>query len=266
MGGLIAKQYLSDPANAGNVRMLVFVATPHLGAPKALKALRYGDDLDVILIDPCKLKRAGHNYPSLYNLLPGRRYFEVTGGGFIYDDDDLDGDGETGFLDFAKSVSNLRNGRETRCLLDAQNDFMVGDAPALPDRLNADLLERHTFAFHDRLDFWKKPAGVVVFNFVGYNKKTIAGIREKDGKVSVETTTAGDGTVPLASAETVDSDRTFYIDLKQFDRQHSDLIGDDRLSKQIAGLLTNPTSQEVKKAFKAKPGKTTFEQNSQPVN
>ncbi len=43
MGGMVAKAFLLDAENAALVRTLIFVGTPHLGAPKALKALRYGD-------------------------------------------------------------------------------------------------------------------------------------------------------------------------------------------------------------------------------
>ncbi len=231
-GGLIAKQYLSDPANAARVRNLIFVGTPHLGAPKALKALRYGDNLNVKIIDGCKLKRVVHNLPGMFNLLPGRRYFAMSGG-YFDDAGDLDGDGVRGILDFDKTTFNLINAKETRCLMKPSVD-------AMPlDKLSENLLEEHTIKFHDRLDEWAKPENVRVSMIVGYNVPTLKTLSETDGGIKSTYTTAGDGTVPLISAETAAADAIYYVDLRKMKTDHSGMIGAPLIVGRIYDLLRN---------------------------
>ena len=230
-GGLIAKQYLTDAANAEKVNQLIFVGTPHLGAPKALKALRYGDNLDVKIIDGCKLKRVVHNLPGMFNLLPGRRYFAASGSGYFEDAGDLDGDGVRGILDFDKTTFNLINGKETRCLMKPSVD-------ATPlNKLSETLLDEFTVKFHDELDDWKKPENVRVSMIVGYNVPTLKMLAESADGVKLIYTTAGDGTVPLVSAETASADAIYYADLRKLKTDHSGMIGSSIIAGKIYDLL-----------------------------
>jgi triacylglycerol esterase/lipase EstA (alpha/beta hydrolase family) len=83
MGTLVTRQYLLDHPADSHVGTVVLIASPNLGAPKTLKVLRYGDNLDHSwLLDKCSVKRAGHNLPSLYEFLPSQRYFQVAAGYF----------------------------------------------------------------------------------------------------------------------------------------------------------------------------------------
>lgn len=258
MGGMIAKAYLMTESNAANVRNLIFVGTPHLGAPKALKGLRYGDDLDVILIDGCKLKRAAHNFPSMYNLLPGRRYFEAAKSGYFYDDDDIDKNNIRGLLDFEQTVFNLKNGIETKCLLKPEIDVMKGDEAMMTDRLNPEMIDRETIDFHDSLDNWKKPANVNVFNIVGYGVRTIETIRESGGKITFGETTEGDGTVPLWSAETVESDAVYYVNLDKFKTEHCEMIGKKQIVLQISELLEKGANVYIAQTSNSRPTSVRF--------
>lgn len=255
-GGLIAKQYLSNPANASNVGQLIFVGTPHLGAPKALKALRYGDNLDVKIIDGCKLKRVVHNLPGMLNLLPGRRYFTL-GGGYFEDTGDIDGDGVRGVLDFDRTTFNLINGKETRCLLKPSVD-------ALPfDKLSENLLEENTVKFHDGLDNWVKPANVRVSMIVGYNIPTLKMLAENNDGVKLTYTTAGDGTVPLWSAETADADAIYYTDLKKLKTDHSGMIGAPIVVGKIYDLLRRSDKNNQNVFSTARPADKDFLENSE---
>jgi len=232
-GGLIAKQYLSNDANAANIRQLIFVGTPHLGAPKALKALRYGDNLDVKIIDGCKLKRVVHNLPGMFNLLPGKRYFTASGSGYFEDAGDIDGDGVRGVLDFERTTFNLINGKETRCLMKPSVD-------ATPlNKLSENLLTEYAIKFHDDLDNWAKPSNVRVSMIVGYNIPTLKMLAENADGVKLTYTTAGDGTVPLISAETASADTIFYTDLKKLKTDHSGMIGAKPVIEKILNLLRN---------------------------
>lgn len=250
MGGLIAKQYLIDQPDSNLVRNLVFVGVPHLGAPKALKVLRYGDNLDVFVIDGCKLKRVAHNMPSIFSLLPGKKYFELTGKGYFTDDADLDGDGARGTLDYEKTLYNLAKGKETRCKLNPRVDM-----PPF-DNLSPFLIENSLVKFHEKQDDWVKPANTKVFAIAGYGLPTINGITEDDDKVIYSYTTAGDGTVPLVSAETVSADRVYYVNLARLKSDHSQMIGSKAVIEQIAEILATGDTR----------GKTDFETTRPAAN
>lgn len=235
MGGVIIKQYLSNGENANNIRTVIFAATPHLGAPKALKALRYGDDLDIGLFDECKLKRAVHNMPSMFNLLPGKRYFQIAGGGYFTDATDSDKDGVTGELDYEQTINNLKNGAETRCKLN--QDGKNQDA-APYDKLSSDLIRDNVENFRSAQDNWTKPRNVKVFAIAGYNIPTLKAIKEDRAQMTYTYTTAGDGTVPLLSGETIDADQIYYADFKALKTDHSQMIGTPAIDLQIYKLLT----------------------------
>lgn len=232
MGGVIIKQYLTKSENSANARTIVFAATPHLGAPKALKALRYGDNLDVAIFDECKLKRAVHNMPSMFNLLPGKRYFEASGGGYFTDARDLDKDGAVGELDYERTIFNLRAGVETRCPMKPDKN----DAPPF-DRLSSDLIRDQVENFRDAQDNWKRPANVKVFVIAGYNVPTLKSIKEDAAQITYSYTTEGDGTVPLWSAETCDADAVYFADFKRLKTDHSQMIGSPEIDSQIYNLL-----------------------------
>ena len=256
-GGLIAKQYLLNPANAERVGHLIFVGTPHLGAPKALKALRYGDNLDVKIIDGCKLKRVVHNLPGMFNLLPGRRYFAASGGGYFEDAGDIDGDDVRGVLDFEQTTFNLINGKETRCLLKPSVD-------ALPlDKLSAILLEEHTVKFHDSLDNWTKPENVRVSMIVGYNVPTLKMLSESSDGIKLSYTTEGDGTVPLWSAETAAADVIYYADLKQLKTEHSGMIGAPIVVGKILSLLKRDNKSSSNTFSTTRPDNVNFTETSE---
>ena len=256
-GGLIAKQYLAKVENAEKVGQVIFVGTPHLGAPKALKALRYGDNLDVKIIDGCKLKRVVHNLPGMFNLLPGRRYFEANGGGYFEDADDIDGDNVRGILDFDQTTYNLINGKETRCLLKPSVD-------ALPfDRLSETLLEEHTLKFHESLDNWTKPAGLRVSMIVGFNVPTLKMLAETNDGIKFTYTTSGDGTVPLRSAETSEADAIYYVDLKKLKTEHSGMVGAPVVVAKIYDLLRRSEKNDQTVFSTVRPSDKSFTETSE---
>lgn len=253
MGGMVIKQYVSNTENADGVRTIIFAATPHLGAPKALKALRYGDNLGVKLFDECKLKRAVHNMPSMFNLLPGRRYFEVAGGGYFTDARDLDDDKIVGELDYEQTVFNLKEGKETRCLMKPDKN----DAPPF-DRLSSDLVRINVEEFRGAQDDWKKPANTKVFAIAGYNISTLKKIKEDGAQITYTYTTEGDGTVPLESAETCDADEIYYADFRRLKTDHAQMIGSPEINAQIFNLLNSGAGIYIGGLSTARPDSAQF--------
>ena len=250
LGGVVVKQYLLSKANARSVRVAILAATPNLGAPKALKALRYGDDLDFSIIDRCKLKRAVHNMPSVFNLLPGKRYFAAFGGGYFID-------GAAGELDYERTLFNLKNDTESRCPMRPEK----GDAPPF-DRLSENLIRENLENFRDAQDDWTKPAGVKVFVVAGFNVPTLKTIKEERDRLTFAYTTEGDGTVPLWSAETCDADRVYYADFKELKTDHSQMIGAPEIDSQIYKLLRNGAGIYASGISTARPDSKLFETKS----
>lgn len=89
MGGLVARNYIADANKAQNVRKLFTLGTPHLGAPKFLKALRHGECLTeprlqdlpfCIGINPMEMKDVIQNMIGGYELAPTQTYFSFYDG------------------------------------------------------------------------------------------------------------------------------------------------------------------------------------------
>ena len=81
MGGLVARNYISDPSKALNVRKLFTLGTPNLGSPDSLRNLRYGNCLTPlpISIGPLCLGIIGsevndlvRNMTSVFELIPSQ--------------------------------------------------------------------------------------------------------------------------------------------------------------------------------------------------
>ena len=80
MGGLITKEYASL-AGTSALEKIIFIGTPHLGAPKVFKALMYGDDMGVrvgpvSLLHPATIQHISQNMPAVYDLLPSQVYVD----------------------------------------------------------------------------------------------------------------------------------------------------------------------------------------------
>ncbi|MBF8249579.1 MAG: Esterase [Candidatus Levybacteria bacterium] len=89
MGGLVARNYISDAARALNVRKLFTIGTPHLGSVDSLKNLIYGGCFTIfeqlkkpicIGLSPSEVKDVIRNMISGYELDPSQAYFNFYSG------------------------------------------------------------------------------------------------------------------------------------------------------------------------------------------
>jgi len=87
MGGLVARNYISDTARALNVRKLFTIGTPHLGAVDFLKGITYGNCLSIrdtkpicIGVSPSESRDVLQNMISGYELAPSQAYFNFYSG------------------------------------------------------------------------------------------------------------------------------------------------------------------------------------------
>ena len=194
MGGLLAKKYIADE-NADKIDQLIFIGAPHLGAPKAFKALMYGDDMgfgvstllvSIHILSPNRIRVISQNMPAVYELLPGGKYVDgntnFIGRKYVYD-----AITSNSWLDYA-GVKDFMIGQ-------GRNSAMFPFAESLHDSI-------------DDLDL----SGVNVTNFAGCgNTKTVGAIiaKKKKSKTSSGTSISndykieyvnGDSTVPLFSS------------------------------------------------------------------
>ncbi len=193
MGGIVTKTFIRDFGNQ-KLNKVVFMGTPHLGAPKGAKALLYGDDLDIdflgkSLLNQERLKFISQNMPAIYELIPSRKYFSVGSGYLKILGGDID------FMNYEESVN-----------------FLFSKEINQPLYTKADILHSSI----DDIDF----GDIDVSNVVGCGKGTISrldirlkvGIKrftlKKDFDLSF---TDGDTTVPLVSANGVDVSDKYFV-------------------------------------------------------
>ena len=79
MGGLLAESYL-DEYGTNDIGKLIFIGTPHLGAPKAAKVLMEGDRLGIPWLEEDRIQEIVENSPAMYQLLPNQTYFSELSG------------------------------------------------------------------------------------------------------------------------------------------------------------------------------------------
>jgi len=192
MGGLVTRQYISNPDRARLVRGAVLLGSPFLGTPRALYYLLEGDYLWEpapgigVPLNKEVVQTLAENFPSMYEIMPSEAYFELKGGGFVSFD--------------AKSDVL---GRCPECL-----GYDETYSPLVPN-LNV-MLSEGARALHSAFDRQSDWNGVPVNLVSGYGKQTVAGIRYEwrwsplhKGFYWVGIpihTTAGDGSVVELSA------------------------------------------------------------------
>lgn len=174
MGGLLAKSYLKDYGN-DSVGKLIFVGTPHLGAPKAAKVLLEGDRFSIPWLDPHSMEQVASNSPAVYELLPDQQYFNDYQG-YIKKYKFF---GNPPLLGYASTTDFL--------LIDKhKNSTLFHNAETFKDSV-------------DSTDF----SGLDVYNIAGCKTATQAGYQLAMGNSIIGRVgyVSGDGTVPLPSSD-----------------------------------------------------------------
>jgi pimeloyl-ACP methyl ester carboxylesterase len=224
MGGLVARNYISNESRASNIGKLFTLGTPHLGSVKLLKALVYGDDFGPsrlygsIKLNPNEIKDIIQNFTGGFELLPSQKYFDFYTGNDLshpypfVDARDVDGNGVTGKLNYQQIKTMLTNLNSNTYLFVPAESF---------HNLDSNLINTK---------------GVDIINIVGSGVDTLGQIIEKthkdfsgnSRKQIDEIKVNGDGTVPIFSASLVDQNnnksllgdaRIFYVN-----QEHGNLI------------------------------------------
>ncbi len=205
MGGLIAKEYI---LNFGKDRLnkVIFVGTPHLGAPRATTIPIFGEQLVALLVNFAEIRKISRNMPSIYELLPNQDYFINFGG----------------YLKVQSSVLNYADTKTTLITL-GLNNFLIDEAEFF---YNSGI---------NNLDL----NGIEVFNINGCNTGTLS-IFKVDPSFPklpmMPKSVAGDGTVPLGSSNFVriSNENQFYVKGIKHDR----MMTTNPIKALIVSLLT----------------------------
>jgi len=220
MGGLIAKKYIKD--NEGKVDKIIFLGTPHLGAPKAFKELMYGDSMGfdipgilVHILNPNRAKFISQNMPAVYELLPSEKYF-LKNGNYV-----------TNALDKNNPIS-LGYGETKSFMIEKGRNFaMFPLAQNLHEGVDdLTLLNTNTY------------------NFIGCGSKTIGEITVKKKRSWIHLWLTweddfdlkyvnGDETVPITSADGVVTDNKYFA--KKI--THGSLPSGDGVKEGVVAIL-----------------------------
>jgi hypothetical protein len=242
-GGLLIKRLLFDhPDYQAKVGKLIFVGTPNLGAPKAAKALLFGDSFGVekwrIGLDPLEMKKIGQNMPAVYQLLPSQAYFDHNP--YL---SEIDNGIRKNYTTYEQSTAALKKSiyQLNSGLIDSANTF-------------------HTQNF-DNMDF--SNSGIDSYNIMGCESPTIGHILANDTGSDLDLDyVPGDGTVPLFSASNINGAHNFYV-LSQ-DTMHGTMLTHDGIRQKIVNILNN--KQALVTDITSNPALCVFEGNKVSVH
>ncbi len=157
MGGLVARRYMID--HPGRVGKFVSVASPFLGAPKAVATMKTGDlgELALNFLVPADLSiRIARRMPALHQLMPNRGLFDLGFRPLVESGWDIDANG--------RAYDKLGYGAY-RAALDGPlfRDFAPDRQPAFPRPI-----ESHNEPFHQPAQYdWRgDTSGASLFHIV----------------------------------------------------------------------------------------------------
>lgn len=211
MGGLVTKDYL-DQYGTSSIDKVIFVGTPHLGAPKAAKILIAGDQFSIPWLNPLRMKEIGLGSPATYELMPSPQYMNDFGG----------------YLWPARYSAPVQYSA-TQTFLQifegaSRNIFNQADSFFDKNLQNIDL------------------SGISTYNIAGCKRGTQAGylMDSANSEIALTNYVSGDRTVPLGSADFISLEpaRKFYV--RNVD--HVDLPSVPGVSDLIVGILTNTST------------------------
>lgn len=225
-GGVLLKKYILDNTNH-RVGKAVFVGVPNLGAPKALKLLLEGDNLDIPVLSAKEIKKIVRNMPGVYQLTPSNEYQNTAGAFFATHTQNLFSSSDIDFS-FAEMQGYL-----------ASNKDLNGNGFAAANELHSSLFDLAEIGSR----------GVDVYNIVGCKQPTLGKIIErKTQNLALRPIVngyaakfvAGDGTVPLVSAEKTPAPGSpiFYA----LNSNHGKMPSQDGIRQGIVKLITGDSS------------------------
>ncbi len=217
MGGLLAKSYIAQNGTS-TIDKIIFIGTPHLGAPKAYKALMYGDDMGIrfgfSILYPAEVKYISQNMPGVFELLPSKKYIDTNSNAYIYD-----GINKKDWLSFDET--------ENFMMSSGRNSLIFPISDNLHDSIdNLDLENLNSFNF----------SGCGMTKTIGQIITTEKSNGSEEHKILYSN---GDETVPLISSD-VRAKSNYYVT----GYSHSALPSASGIKQDILSILQNSSTAE----------------------
>jgi pimeloyl-ACP methyl ester carboxylesterase len=232
MGGIVSKKCISI-FDKSRIDKMVFIGTPHLGAPEILTVMLKGKLFEWLnfFIADYLVRSLARNLPACYQLIPSPSYFNLE---FI--------NGVSTDVEIYSECFQLPDGSYTN--YSELIDYLKIYSSSLGENLNTTLIDSSEL-FKESIDTVNF-GEVEVFNIVGYNLQTIGKNRVTIGPpplnwIVIEEfrTLNGDFTVPLRSAELINNqviEHTYYVP----DIKHSALPSGQPTLEILLGVFSDP--------------------------
>ncbi|MBK9097377.1 MAG: T9SS type A sorting domain-containing protein [bacterium] len=211
MGGIVSKSCIKNFDNT-RIKNMIFIGTPHLGAPEVLTVMLKGKLFEWInFINEAEwwiIRFLARNLPACYQLIPTSSYFDlslnngVSSGVEIYSQCFQIPDGS--YLNYPELINYLRDYETCIFPVETLNDELL---------YASEIFKQST----DTVDF----CDVNVFNIVGHNiltigknKINIGGFPTYCNSVEYSRNLNGDFTIPVRSAELINGqifEYTYYV-------------------------------------------------------
>lgn len=276
-GGLVGKYLIRELVKQGNgsvVDQFILVATPQLGAPKALAGLLHGDEQKIpsaigLLMNKSLARSLGKDMQSAHNLFPINMYFQNTTGPAISFDPSISDVFDYNFYGHPQEIFSYSD--LFSFVTSPERGSTSGDPTDVPSVLKANLLTNADITISD-LHQWAFPSSVKVYQLIGVGRQTTAGIRYlSKQQVVCDTqnglytcgqesfwdrvplqTFDGDGTVLASSAEASGglNSKSYFINLFNankglvVNREHTDILENPsvlQLMEDIISSTQNPS-------------------------
>ncbi|MFC2105817.1 alpha/beta fold hydrolase [Candidatus Bipolaricaulota bacterium] len=227
MGGLLSRAYV-NAADDPPVRKLIMMGTPSHGSPDAFVTLHSKLGSGRLLLEDKNAQELSMNWPSVFQLLPTPRYFELYGHIFV---DQFGEDHEEALTGATGDATWRRTYLENpdSSLADV-NEYLLTTAGSYSAR-----------AFHERIGSTLQFAGELVI-IAGSGTSTVGTVMKTD---STEHTwngisTNGDGTVPLLSVTRLESSGP--ISIYHTTASHEGMLSDTAVGRLLPTLLCGDAS------------------------
>jgi pimeloyl-ACP methyl ester carboxylesterase len=232
MGGIVSKTCTNLYDNS-RIDKIVFIGTPHLGAPEVLTVMLKGRLFEWLnlYIEEILVRSLARNLPACYQLITSSSYFNI----------DLN-NGVSDSVEVYLECFQLPNGSFAN--YSELIDYLGGYSSSLGEDLNDALLDSSVL-FREKIDTVDF-GNVEIYNIVGYNHWTIGKNKVVIGPPPLYWITIeyfrnlnGDFTVPVRSAELINNqifEHTYYVP----NVLHHELPGSQQILEILLGVFSDP--------------------------
>ncbi len=234
MGGTVSKTCIKQ-FDKSRIKNMVFIGTPHLGAPEVLTVMLKGKLFEwlnfVNEIEWLTARVLARNLPSCYQMIPSSSYFDLNLKNGVSTDIGIYSEcfqlPNGNYVNHSQLISYLTTYQS--CLVENLNIALLNSSEIFKELI-------------DTVDF----GNIEVVNIVGHNQWTIGKNRVIAGgppfycnTIEYSRNLNGDFTVPVRSAELINNmifEHTYYIP----GFIHSDLPGSQQTLEILLGIFADP--------------------------